>query len=124
MADNLGLMSRALLTVALLALSNIAMTFAWYWHVKQRWTLLAAIVLSWLMALPEYCLQVPANRYGHVDHGGPFTLPQLKVIQEGITLCVFLGFTVLVARERPRETDLAGFGLVFLGVAVAMWGRM
>jgi uncharacterized protein (DUF486 family) len=124
MADNLGLMSRALLTVALLALSNIAMTFAWYWHLKQRWTIGAAIVLSWLMALPEYCLQVPANRWGHVDHGGPFTLPQLKVIQEGITLCVFLAFTVWVTGERPRGTDLLGFGIVFVGVAVAMWGRM
>jgi uncharacterized protein (DUF486 family) len=124
MPDNLRLMSRFWTAVVLLLLSNVCMTFAWYWHVKHRWPLLAAIGVSWLIALPEYCLQVPANRLGHVDHGGPMTLPQLKIIQEGITIVVFLAFTVYVAGERPRGTDLVGFGIVFLGVAVAMWGRM
>ncbi len=111
-------------TVLLLLASNTFMTFAWYYHVKQKhWPLLAAIAISWLIALPEYILQVPANRIGHVDHGGPLTLPQLKVIQEANTLAVFLVFTILVAREKPRSTDLAAFILIFLAVAVAMWGR-
>jgi uncharacterized protein (DUF486 family) len=124
-ADNQGLMSRALTTVVLLIFSNTFMTYAWYYHVKQRtWGLLLAIGVSWLIALPEYILQVPANRIGHVDHGGPLTLPQLKIIQEAITLTVFLVFTLYVARERPRGTDLVAIGLVFLGVAVAMGGRM
>lgn len=117
-------MTRVLATIVLLILSNTFMTFAWYYHVKQKaWPLLMAIGVSWLIALPEYCLQVPANRLGHVDHGGPMTLPQLKVLQEGITLVVFLAFTMWVAGERPRPTDLLAFGLVFAGVAVSMWGR-
>ena len=118
-------MTRVLLSIGLLTLSNAFMTFAWYYHVKQKaWPLLTAIGISWLIALPEYCLQVPANRLGHVDHGGAFSLPQLKVIQEAITLAVFLVFTIVVAHERPRGTDLAAFGLIFAAVAVAMWGRM
>ena len=118
-------MMRVLGTVVLLVLSNAFMTFAWYYHVKQKaWPLLAAIGISWLIALPEYCLQVPANRMGHVDFGGAFSLPQLKIIQEAITLGVFLVFTIVVAHEKPRATDLAAFGLIFAAVAVAMWGRI
>ncbi|MBN2799309.1 MAG: DMT family protein [Deltaproteobacteria bacterium] len=117
-------MPRWLPTVLLLLLSNSFMTFAWYYHVKQRgWPLLLAIGLSWLIALPEYALQVPANRLGHVDYGGVFTLPQLKVLQEAITLTVFSVFTVLVARERLRVQDLIAFALVFLAVGVSMSGR-
>lgn len=117
-------MSRIFSTVVLLIASNVFMTYAWYYHVKQKtWPLLVAIGVSWLIALPEYCLQVPANRYGHVDRGGAFTLPQLKVIQEAITLAVFLVFTIMVANERPRSTDLVAFALMFAAVGVAMWGR-
>jgi uncharacterized protein (DUF486 family) len=117
-------MARAMAAIGLLVLSNTFMTFAWYYHVKQRsWGLLLAIAISWLIALPEYCLQVPANRIGHADYGGPLSLPQLKIIQEAVTICVFLGFTVWVAAERPRPTDLFAFGLIFAGVAVSMWGR-
>ena len=113
-----------LTTVLLLALSNTFMTFAWYYHVKQRaWPLLMAISVSWLIALPEYILQVPANRIGHVDHGGPFTLSQLKIIQEAITLTVFLLFAILVAKETPRPRDLIAFALVLAAVWVAMGGR-
>ncbi len=112
-------------TVLLLVGSNTFMTYAWYYHVKQKaWPLLIAIGVSWLIALPEYCLQVPANRMGHIDHGGPLTLPQLKIIQEAITLAVFLVFTMYVAGEKPRGTDLAAMGLVVLAVIVAMWGKM
>ena len=113
-----------LTTVLLLIASNAFMTFAWYYHVKQKaWPLLAAIGISWLIALPEYILQVPANRIGHADHGGPFSLPQLKVLQEAITLGVFTVFTIVVAHERPRPTDLVAFALIFAAVAVSMGGR-
>jgi uncharacterized protein (DUF486 family) len=114
-----------LTTVLLLVASNAFMTFAWYYHVKQKaWPLLMAIAVSWLIALPEYILQVPANRIGHVDHGGPFSLPQLKVIQEAITLLVFTVFTIVVAKEKLRPTDVAAFLLIFAAVAVSMWGRL
>ncbi|MEZ5965868.1 MAG: DMT family protein [Planctomycetota bacterium] len=113
-----------LVTVLLLVASNVFMTFAWYYHVKQKaWPLLVAILVSWMLALPEYLLQVPANRVGHVDRGGPFSLPQLKVVQEAITLSVFVCFTVLVAREPPRARDLVAFALVLLAVWVAVGGR-
>lgn len=123
-------MQRVIATVVLLFASNTFMTVAWYYHVKQAtlnagkaWPLWTAIGISWLIALPEYLLQVPANRMGHVDHGGPFTLSQLKIIQEAITLVVFLIFTVWVAKEKPRATDYAAMGLVMAGVVVAMLGR-
>lgn len=117
-------MQRVLVTVFLLLASNTFMTYAWYYHVKKSsWPLWMAIGISWLIALPEYILQVPANRMGHVDHGGPLSLPQLKIIQEAITLIVFLVFTVWVAKEKPRTTDLVAMGLVLAGVVVAMVGR-
>jgi len=111
-------------TVLLLIGSNTFMTFAWYYHVKQKsWPLLAAIGISWLIALPEYLLQVPANRLGHVDHGGPLTLSQLKIMQEAITLVVFTFFAIFVAHEKPRIHDCIAFALVFAAVAVSMVGR-
>ena len=116
-------MNRAILAITLLFASNIFMTTAWYWHLRHRgWALWTAIAVSWLIALPEYCLQVPANRYGHVNFRGVFTAPQLKVIQEAITLVVFTGFAILVLKERIRWNDAAAFGLVFAAVAVSMWG--
>jgi uncharacterized protein len=117
-------MSRALLTTALLFASNAFMTFAWYFHLKKTgWTALMAIGLSWLMALPEYALQVPANRLGHLQHGGVFTAPQLKILQEGVTLVVFAAFSTWVLKERLRWSDAVGFALVFLGVLVSMAGK-
>ncbi len=90
---------------------------------KKTWPLVLAIGISWLIALPEYILQVPANRVGHVSNGGPFTLPQLKVIQEAITLLVFTGFAIRVAKEKLRMTDMIAFDLIFLAVAVSQLGR-
>jgi uncharacterized protein len=118
-------LARGLITVLLLVASNVFMTFAWYYHVKQAkaWPLLMAIGVSWLIALPEYILQVPANRYGHVDNGGVFTLPQLKIIQEAVTLAVFTVFTVVIAKERPRGTDAIAMGLIFVAVAISVLGR-
>ncbi|HYE03617.1 MAG TPA: DMT family protein [Phycisphaerales bacterium] len=115
---------RALLTVGLLVVSNVFMTYAWYYHLKRpAWPLATAIVASWGIAFFEYVLQVPANRYGHLSHAGPFSAPQLKVIQEAITLAVFTVFTLVVLRERPSWNDAAAFGLIFLAVAVSMLGR-
>ena len=85
-----------LTTVGLLVVSNAFMTLAWYGHLKlqdmgvtSNWPLYGVILLSWGIALLEYCFQVPANRLGFVGNGGPFTLMQLKVIQEAVTLTVF-----------------------------------
>ncbi len=117
-------MPKALITVLLLIGSNCFMTWAWYGHLKKPgWSVLAAIGLSWLIAFPEYLLQVPANRIGHLSQGGPFTAAQLKIIQEGITLCVFIVFSTLVLKEKPRWNEGLAFMLVFAAVALAMIGR-
>ena len=116
-------MTRALFTVALLICSNVFMTFAWYYHLKRpAWPLAVAILASWGLAFFEYVLQVPANRYGHISHGGPLTGPQLKIIQEAITLTVFGVFSILVLRERLRTNDLVAFGLILAAVVVSMLG--
>lgn len=116
-------MNRGLSTILLLIGSNAFMTWAWYGHLKKSWTIPVAIGLSWLIALPEYMLQVPANRLGHVGQGGPFTAPQLKVIQEAITLAVFTIFTLTILKEKPRVHDVVAFVLIFAAVVVSMMGR-
>lgn len=114
-------MSRAIYSIMLLIASNVFMTTAWYWHLNQKkWTIWLAIGISWLIAFPEYCLQVPANRLGHANFGGPLSAPQLKVMQEAITLVVFGVFSMLVLKERLRWNDLVAFGLVFAAVAVSV----
>lgn len=92
-----------LTTLILLIVSNIFMTFAWYGHLKlssagvtSNWPLYGIILLSWGIALFEYCFQVPANRIGFDGNGGPYSLMQLKVIQEVITLVVFVIFSLIV----------------------------
>ena len=117
-------MMRALSSVALLIASNVFMTTAWYLHLtkKGQWPILMAIGISWLIALPEYCLQVPANRLGHTTFGGPFSAPQLKILQEAITLVVFLVFTLTVLKEKPRTNDMVAFGLILLAVVVSVSG--
>lgn len=116
-------MKRALFSAGLLLASNVFMTIAWYWHLKHKgWSLVTAILVSWLIALPEYCLQVPANRVGHSEFGGVFSAPQLKVMQEAITLVVFTGFTHMVLKERMAWNDWLAFGLVFAGVGVSVLG--
>ena len=83
-------------TVLLLLLSNVFMTLAWYGHLRMQqtgassnWPLIGVIAFSWAIAFFEYCCQVPANRMGYAGNGGPFSLVQLKVIQECISLVVF-----------------------------------
>ncbi|MEW5895936.1 MAG: DMT family protein [Candidatus Omnitrophota bacterium] len=98
-----------MLTIMLLLLSNIFMTFAWYGHLKYKSSpLFVAIFASWLIAFIEYCFQVPANRIGH----GVFSAPQLKAIQEIITLSVFVVFSIVYLKEGLRWNDLAGFILI------------
>lgn len=116
-------MSRIIATVGLLIASNTFMTFAWYYHLKKPWPWAMAILISWLIALPEYILQVPANRLGHTSQGGPFTAPQLKVLQEAITLVVFTVFAIMVLKERLRVHDIVAFGLIMAAVVVSMMGR-
>lgn len=115
---------KAFYTILLLVLSNIFMTFAWYGHLKfseMNWFknlgLFAIILISWGIAFFEYCLQVPANRIGYHQHGGPFNLVQLKVMQEIITLVVFVGFSSIMFKdEKIGINQLIGF--VFLILAV------
>jgi len=111
-------------TILLLVLSNAFMTLAWYGHLKLRTvsrfenlSLLAIILLSWGIALFEYSLQVPANRIGYSGNGGPYSLVELKVIQEVVSLLVFTIFTLIVFRdEHFRTNHLIGF--IFLVLAV------
>lgn len=100
-------------TVLLLCVSNVFMTFAWYGHLKygHGWPLWKAILVSWGIALLEYCLAVPANRLGY----GQFSGFQLKILQEVITLTVFMGFAVLFLKEKPAWNTLVAF--VFLAGA-------
>jgi uncharacterized protein (DUF486 family) len=117
-------MTRIIATVALLLGSNVFMTWAWYGHLKKAaWSIPLAIAVSWLIALPEYMLQVPANRIGHISQGGPFSASQLKVLQEAITITVFLAFAILILKEKPRINEYIAFALIVTGVAVAMIGR-
>lgn len=108
---------KSLYTILLLVTSNVFMTLAWYGHLKfkdLKWFeslgLVSIVLISWGIALFEYMFQVPANRIGFRENGGPFSLVQLKVIQEVITLVVFTVFTLLVFKnETLRWSHLAGF---------------
>ena len=115
---------KGLLTIILLIVSNTFMTLAWYGHLKfaeMKWFnklgLAAIILISWGVALFEYMFQVPANRLGFHQNGGPFTLVQLKVIQEVITLLVFTGFTLLIFKQETfRTNQFISFGFLVLAV--------
>ena len=99
-------------TIGLLALSNIFMTFAWYGHLKYKSApLIAVILISWGIAFFEYVLQVPANRIGH----GHFSAAELKTIQEVLTLSIFAAFSVLYLKEPLGWNHLLGFGYIALG---------
>jgi uncharacterized protein len=107
-----------MVTVALLVLSNVFMTAAWYGHLRYREVALWKVILvAWGIAFFEYCLQVPANRLGY----GRFSAYQLKILQEAITLTVFVLFALFWLKEPPRWNLVAAFvlmlgavGLVFL----------
>ena len=115
-------MFRGLLTVTLLVVSNAFMTLAWYGHIAfksklERFGLMAIVLLSWGIALFEYCFQVPANRIGSSQLGGPFSIWELKVIQEVISLLVFTVFAVVFMKsDTLRWNHLAGFVYLILAV--------
>jgi uncharacterized protein (DUF486 family) len=116
-------MPRWLSCIVLLVASNAFMNTAWYYHLKKSgWSMLVAIGISWLIALPEYCLQVPGNRLGSDEFGGPFSPAQLKVLQEAITMIVFVVFSMLVLGRTPKVWDYAAMVLIFAGVAVSQLG--
>jgi len=102
----------AVLPVALLLCSNVFMTLAWYGHLKFKAAPLMLVILaSWGIAFLEYCLAVPANRYGH----GYYSAAELKTIQEVITLAVFAGFSIVYLKEPLGLSQLVGFALIALG---------
>lgn len=115
---------KAFYTILLLVLSNGFMTLAWYGHLKfkeLKWFenlgLISIVLISWGIALFEYFFQVPANRIGYREMGGPFSLVQLKVLQEVITLLVFVLFSVVFFKnESFRLNHLIGFGFLVLAV--------
>jgi uncharacterized protein (DUF486 family) len=104
-------------TIILLFCSNVFMTFAWYGHLKygHAWPLWKAILVSWLIALLEYCLAVPANRLGF----GAFTGFQLKIIQEAITVAVFIVFAITFLKEKMAWNYAVSFALLIAAVVVA-----
>jgi uncharacterized protein (DUF486 family) len=100
---------RQMATIGLLVISNVFMTIAWYGHLKDtRRPLLAAILISWGIAFFEYVFQVPANRIGY----GRFTLTQLKIIQECVTLCVFTAYAFIVFHQRLQWNYLVAYALI------------
>jgi uncharacterized protein len=111
-------------TILLLLMSNAFMTVAWYGHLKlktmsrfENISLIAVILLSWGIAFFEYSLQVPANRIGFKETGGPFSLIELKVIQEVISILVFTAFTLIVFKnEQFRLNHIIGFAFLILAV--------
>jgi uncharacterized protein len=113
-------MKPALATIALLFLSNSFMTLAWYGHLKffgknaaYNPSLFVIILISWGIAFFEYCFQVPGNRIGFDQDGGPFNLVQLKVIQEVITLIVFVFFSLIFFRNLTLKWNhFIAFGLL------------
>ncbi len=116
--------TKALLTVLLLIASNTFMTLAWYGHLKfsewkwfQKTGLITIILISWAIALFEYIFQVPANRIGFKGNGGPFSLVQLKVIQEVITLVIFSLFTLLFFKQESLKWNhIIAFFFLILAV--------
>jgi uncharacterized protein len=115
---------KVLYTILLLVVSNVFMTFAWYGHLKLQemkitssWPLILIILFSWGIALFEYMFQVPANRLGFSGNGGPFTLVQLKVIQEVITLVVFTLFALVFFKTQTFQWNhIAAFICLILAV--------
>lgn len=117
-------MSPAIITIILLVVSNVFMTFAWYGHLRlgelgisKNWPLYLVILFSWGIALAEYVCQVPANRIGYIGNGGPFTLVQLKVMQEAITLVVFtIVATFCFQGQSIRWNHIVAFFLLIAAV--------
>ena len=115
---------KAFFSIILLIISNTFMTYAWYGHLKfkemkgfNNLSLFLIILISWGIAFFEYIFQVPANRIGYQNYGGPFSLVQLKVIQEAVSLTVFSVFTFMVFKNETIKTNqIIGFALLILAV--------
>lgn len=118
-----------ILPIVLLVIANIFMTFAWYGHlkfqqlgiIKDTTPLYIVVLLSWGLALAEYSLQVPANRIGFEDNGGVFTLAQLKIIQEVITLVVFVVYSMLAFNLHIQWNHIAAFACLIMAVVFVFW---
>ncbi len=117
-------MMRGFSTILLLVVSNVFMTLAWYGHLKfKEWKwfeqagLFVVVLVSWGLAFFEYCFQVPANRLGYKENGGPFSLVELKVLQEAITLIVFTIFMMVFFKDEPLKWNHY-IGFLFLVLAV------
>lgn len=115
---------KGLLTIGLLVIANVFMTMAWYGHLKfkeLKWFenagLITIVLISWGLALFEYCFQVPANKIGYQGNGGPFSLLQLKVIQEVVTLIIFVVFSMLFFKNETLKWNHL-VGMCFLVLAV------
>ena len=109
-----------ILPIVLLSASNLFMTLAWYGHLKFKAApLLLVILASWGIAFFEYCLAVPAHRWGH----SVYSAAELKTIQEVITLIVFAGFSVWVLKEPLGWNHAIGFGLIALGAWFIFQGK-
>ena len=115
---------KGLYTILMLMVSNVFMTFAWYGNIKlsemgvmKDWPLILVILASWGIAFFEYSFMIPANRMGSVVHGGPFTLVQLKVIQEAVSLIIFMIISIKVFKMGEFNWNhLIGFGFLVLAV--------
>lgn len=120
-------MSPWLTTLLLLVVSNVFMTLAWYGHLRLQsagisssWPLFVVILFSWGIALAEYCFMIPANRIGYAGNGGPFTLMQLKILQEAITLVVFTVIAMFFFQgERLHWNHVAAFVCLIAAVYFA-----
>lgn len=118
---------KGFLTIVLLIVSNVFMTFAWYGQLKLKhmnvstdWPLILIILCSWGLAFFEYCFMVPANRLGSQINGGPFTLMQLKIIQEAVSLTVFTVIVATVFKGEPiRWNNFVSFACLLLAVFFA-----
>lgn len=120
-------MTAGIWTIVLLVISNILMTFAWYGNLKLQqmnistsWPLIVIILASWGIAFFEYCVMIPANRMGSQINGGPFSLMQLKIIQEAISLIVFTAIVALVFKGEPiKWNHIVAFVLIVFAVFFA-----
>ncbi|MBR1792182.1 MAG: DMT family protein [Bacteroidales bacterium] len=120
-------MSKALATILMLVVSNVLMTFAWYGNLKLEqmkvstdWPLILIIVVSWGIAFFEYCVMIPANRIGSQITGGPFSLVQLKILQEAISLIVFTTIVSILFKGEPiRWNHFVSFALILAAVFFA-----
>ncbi len=122
-------MSKGLISILLLVVSNVFMTLAWYGNLKleqmnvtKDWPLILIILLSWGVALLEYFVMIPANRIGSQITGGPFSLMELKIIQECVSLTVFTVIVATVFKGEPiKWNHLVSFGCIVLAVVFAFW---